>query len=216
MPLKPVRTYDDALKMLRNDAPDLLLIDIILAGDKDGIDLAEVINNEFNLPFIFLTANSDAATVNRAKQVKPYAYLVKPFTESDLYSSIEIAFNNYNESTGNRNSLQHETPGFKNSFFIKEGNIFHRVELSDILYVESDNVYLNIYTSKKHYLARMKLDDFIQQSGNENFIRVHRSYAVNLKHLESIGNLSVKAGGKEIPLNKNYREEILHLINQFK
>jgi DNA-binding response OmpR family regulator len=73
----------------------MLLLDINLNDTKDGIDLAEKINELFQLPFIFLTANSDSATIERAKKVKPNAYLVKPFNKDELYAAIEIVFNNH-------------------------------------------------------------------------------------------------------------------------
>ena len=77
----PSINYTEALEMLEHDKPDLLLLDIQLAGRKDGFDIAEHINERYKLPFIFLTANSDIETIDRAKKVKPHAYIVKPFTK---------------------------------------------------------------------------------------------------------------------------------------
>src|SRR5437764_652072 len=85
----PANTYESALEMLRAESPDLVLLDITLKGKKDGVEVARVINEDYDLPFIFLTSHSDNRTVERAKEVHPSAYLVKPFTEPDLFSSIE-------------------------------------------------------------------------------------------------------------------------------
>lgn len=211
-PTQPVRSYADALQMIRTESPDLLLVDIVIEGDKDGIDLAATINKEFQLPFIFLTANSDAATINRAKEVKPCAYLVKPFNENDLYSAIEIAFSNYNQL---QHSAKKITP-LKDFIFIKEGELFHKIETNNILYIESENVYLNIYTTQKRFVVRQKIDDFIAEYMKEDFFRVHRSYAINLKHLETINNLSVHVAGKEVPLQKVYRQELLTAVSLIK
>ncbi len=215
-PVKAVRNYNDALKMLSNESPDLLLIDIILDSEKDGIQLADTVNKEFGIPFIFLTANSDTATVNRAKEVKPYAYLVKPFYENDLYSSIEIAFNNFNQQKKLTDSAVQSTAKLAGSIFIKEGTVFNKVELSDIIYLESDHVYLNIYTSQKQYIVRSKLEDFVADYSSEPFLRIHRSYAIHLKHLESINELSVEVKGKEIPLSQNYRQQLMEKISSLK
>ncbi len=211
-PVKPVRSYADALKMIEAESPDLLIIDITLVGEEDGVDLALKINKDFGIPFIFLTAYSDAATVNRAKKANPYAYLVKPFTENDLFTSVEIAFNNYNHQVKTIRQNKHEEGYLKDILFIKEGSLFHKVNVSDILYVESENVYLNIYTVKKHFLSRIKLDEFINECANGEFIRVHRSYAVNVKHLEAVNSLSVTVAGKEIPVHNTYRQELLQRI----
>src|SRR5690348_12950127 len=76
---EPVSSYDEALAMIEKEKPDMLLLDINLNDKKDGIDLAEQVNRQHRIPFIFLTANSDRATIERAKKVNPNAYLVKPF-----------------------------------------------------------------------------------------------------------------------------------------
>lgn len=88
--LEPVINYSEAITQLEEERPDLCLLDIQLAGNKDGIDLAWKIKEDFNIPFIFLTSNADPRTVGRAKELAPPAYLVKPFNKDDLYTSIEI------------------------------------------------------------------------------------------------------------------------------
>jgi len=210
-PVKPVRSYDKAVKMIEDESPDLLILDITLEGRQDGIDLGMKVSRDYRIPFIFLTAYSDSATVNRAKKANPYAYLVKPFNEHDLFTSIEIAFNNYNHSA---KSAQAATvpASLKDAVFIKEGDLFYKVLLHDILYVESDNVYLNIYTTRQHHIARMKLEDFLQDFSHDSFFRVHRSYAVNIKHVEAINSLTVNVAGKEVPLQPLYRKELLQII----
>ena len=212
-PTPPARNYADALKMIESESPDLLLIDVMIEGEQDGIDLALHVNQNYGIPFIFLTALSDQNTVNRAKKANPSAYLVKPFNENDLFSSIEIAFNNYNQQ-----KKSHQTPAsplsgnLNDVVFIKQANLFHKIEINDIQYVESENVYLNIYTSANNFVVRSKLDDFIDQLPSGDFLRVHRSYAVNLKHIETLNSLTIKVAGKEIPIHKTYRQEILQRI----
>jgi two-component system response regulator LytT len=213
-PIKPVRSYNDALKMVQAEKPDFMLIDIRINGAQDGIDLAETINKEFCIPFIFLTGNSDNATVNRAKLVKPGAYLLKPFTESDLFSSIEIAFNNFNSEA--KTLVPAPLKKLEQFVFIKERDIFYKIVLADILYVESDNVYLNVHTTAKTYVVRNKLDNFLESYSHQNFVRVHRSYAINVTHLQSINSLAVKVGDREIPLNKSYKQELLAMVNALK
>lgn len=211
-PIRPSRTYEDAVKMLQSELPDLVLVDIQLLGKRDGIDLADTINREFGIPFIFLTANSDPNTVGRAKKVKPGAYLVKPFSQSHLFTAIEIAFSNFNEEKGSPDAVKK----FTDFIFIKEGDIFYKINLEDILYVESENVYLNIYTALKAYVVRNKLDCFINEYGHHNFVRIHRSYAINVTHLDSVSHISVRVGGKEVPLNHNYKQDLLNRIKSLK
>lgn len=88
-------TGDDALRMVEEVDPDLILMDIRLKGEMDGIEAACQVNDRFDLPVIFLTAHSDEATLERAIAVSPSGYLIKPFKDRELYSSIELALHKH-------------------------------------------------------------------------------------------------------------------------
>ena len=89
--------YDmsDALKVLETNPPDFALLDINLGGNTDGITIAEKINEKYNIPFIYLTSYSSKNILSQVKHTLPMGYVVKPFDEADLFSSIEIALFNY-------------------------------------------------------------------------------------------------------------------------
>lgn len=70
--------------------PDLILMDIRLQGDMDGIEAAEIIRSRYDIPVVFLTAHSDEATLKRAIEIQPSGYLIKPFRDRELYSTIEL------------------------------------------------------------------------------------------------------------------------------
>lgn len=80
-----------AMDYLTNRKPDLALLDISIKGDKDGIDIADIINQKHQIPFIYLTSFADQDTINRVKSTAPYGYIVKPFKDSDLAPAIEVA-----------------------------------------------------------------------------------------------------------------------------
>ena len=88
---------EDAMQQLKENTPDAVLLDINLESDTDGIDIARYIQEHYQLPFIFLTSYSDRSTLERAKQVKPSGYIVKPFNERTLLASLEIAISNHAE-----------------------------------------------------------------------------------------------------------------------
>ncbi len=212
--VEPVGNYTDALAMIEKEKPDLLLLDIQLGGKKDGIDVAEVLKDKFNIPFIFLTANADTATIERAKQVEPPAYLVKPFNKDDLYSSIEICLYNFNKKS---KGLDKKSPEQANYFineaiFIKDGHIFIKVPFSEILYLESDHVYVNVHTKSKTYLVRASMLEYMENFDPMKFFRVHRSFTVNLDKVEGINELFILVGGVQIPMGKTYREDLLSKI----
>lgn len=89
--------YDshDALQQLKTNTPDAVILDINLGSEQDGIDIAAHINLQYQLPFLFLTSYSDKNTLERAKEVKPSGYIVKPFNERTLLASLEIAISNH-------------------------------------------------------------------------------------------------------------------------
>lgn len=86
-----VTTGEEAVKMAEITFPDLILMDVRLKGEMDGIDAADEIRKRFGIPIIFLTSYSDNEVLERAKRTEPYGYIVKPFKANDLHSNIEIA-----------------------------------------------------------------------------------------------------------------------------
>lgn len=86
---------DEAFIQLKGNTPDAAILDINLESDQDGIDIAAYINKEVQIPFLFLTSYSDKHTLDKAKQVKPSGYIVKPFNEKTLLASLEIAISNF-------------------------------------------------------------------------------------------------------------------------
>ena len=82
---------EDALELARELQPDLILMDIMLAGDTDGIEAAKVIRERLHIPVIFLTAYADERTLTRAKEAEPFGYILKPFKERELYTTIDVA-----------------------------------------------------------------------------------------------------------------------------
>ena len=86
-----VSTGQDALASIEKRTPDIVLLDIMLAGEMDGIELADQLRARFNLPFVYATAFADDNTLERAKITAPYGYVLKPFSERDLHSNLEMA-----------------------------------------------------------------------------------------------------------------------------
>lgn len=208
---EPAASYTEALEMLARDKPDILLIDIQLSGRKDGIDLALKLAEDQKLPFIFLTANSDAPTVRRAKEANPSAYLVKPFNKEELFTSIEICMHNFSRSAG-KEATGIESHLMNDSIFIKSGQCYNKVLISDILYLESDGVYIQVHTAKGKFLVRSTLQQYLDLISSGKFFRVHRSYAVNLTHVDSITPESLMVAGREIPVSKAMRDELLRAV----
>ncbi len=215
-----VIVYEQAVEVLKNNHVDLVLIDIILASDKTGIDLGKHIRESYNIPFIFVTSNSDRATVENAKTVKPDGYLVKPFEQQDLYTSIEIALSNfnYNKKDSNRD-LDDVGESFtsnsvlKDSIFVKKQHLYYRIQFSDIQFIKADNVYLEVNTADKKFLVRSPLKDYLEKLPGNKFYRAHKSYIVNVDHIDAINSKDVVINNNLIPISKDFKEFILSSMN---
>ena len=206
---EPAASFAEAIAMIELEKPDILLLDIQLKGKKDGIDLAFKIKEDYRLPFIFLTANADAATVQRAKLAEPPAYLVKPFSKDDLYTSIEICLHNSSKNKNEKQDSEDANYILNDTIFIKEGQTFHKVKFSDIIYLESEHVYVQVHTAERKFLVRTSMQQYLTHFDEKKFIRIHRSYVVNIEYIQSISPEHVMIKGLELPIGKTYQEELL-------
>jgi DNA-binding LytR/AlgR family response regulator len=209
----PAINYTEAIDMLDHNKPDLLLLDIQLSGKKDGIDVAQKLNESYHVPFIFLTANSDGETIDRAKTVKPHAYIVKPFTREELYAAIEIAFSNFIGNHDNAKSEPAAAYHAREYMFVRDGYVFKKIFFTELLYLESDANYVTLHLrSKKKVMVRSTLNDFMAQSDPKIFMRIHRSYSVNIHLVDDIFPTGLSVDGIKIPIGKSYREELFKVL----
>ena len=86
---------EQALSMLEKKNPDLILMDIQLMGDMDGVETAEQIRSKFKIPVVYLTGLTENKIIDRAKLTDPYGYIVKPFELNELKAAIEIALHKH-------------------------------------------------------------------------------------------------------------------------
>jgi DNA-binding LytR/AlgR family response regulator len=202
--LEPAISFTEGKELIDTELPDIAILDIHLSGRKDGVDLALYIKETHDIPFIFLTAHADKATVERAKIVNPPAYLIKPFTKEELYSAIEVALFNHQQA-----KLLQEDTVQKPYIFIKQKNYFLKLQLENILFLKSDHVYLEIHmVNQEKYVLRESLADF-ESKLNSNFIRIHRSYIVNFTHVDFVDAKIIKVASSELPLSKQFRSILL-------
>lgn len=211
-PSLPATSYAEALDMIANEKPDILLVDIKLKGHKDGIDLARKVIEQYKIPFIFLTANADTETVQRAKELVPHTYLVKPFNKEQLYTAIEISLGNFSQRS---NAIQKNQLGdnqIKDSIFIKNGYSFQKVKTDDILYLESKNMYVTIHTSANKFLVRSSIQNYMELIGAPYFIRIHKGFVVNTNHIDTLNYDKLTVNGVEIPIGRTYRDALLAFL----
>lgn len=212
---------NEALKILEKDETDLVILDINIKGDKDGVWLAKQIKEKYNIPFIFLTAYGDQSTVQRAFECEPYGYLVKPFNKIDIFTAIEVALKNFakqNSRSKKARDITQDTDShivIRDGIFIRDDFMFVKLKIEDILFIKSDKNYLEVNLPGKRHLVRGKLNEFIENLSSENFIQVHRLYVINIEAIDSFGSEFLIVDGNEIPLGSGYKDELQKHITLF-
>ncbi len=146
--------YTSALEVLESKDIDVTLVDIMLGGSKSGIDLAHEIKTRFKIPFIFLTSHADAATVKRAKETQPNAYLLKPFSKDDLFTTLEIALAKEESIKAPLSGLsEREMDVFK---ALSEGHTDQ--EIADILFISLNTAKTHLKSIYKKLQVRNRLE----------------------------------------------------------
>jgi len=214
--MEAVDSGEEALDLIKQEAPDLVLMDIQLEGDLDGVDTAHMISRIAPIPIIYLTSNTDERTFNRAKLTQPHGFLSKPFRLTDIKHSIDLAFMDQAPSPEAIEQSEEETltHNVNKSIFVKSKEHLVKIKLDDIQYIEADSCYCTIKTKNASHVIVSTLKKFTQSVQHDPLKRIHRSYIVHLQHIEKIGDSYVMIGQKMIPVGRSYREELFNSINK--
>lgn len=212
----------DAVEKIIEMKPDLVLMDIMIKGNMTGIEVSEKIKERINIPVIFLTAYADEGTLSRAKITEPYGYILKPFKEIDLHSTIEMAVYKHQkdaELLKERDFLyslvENKDDRNKDILFVKSNSRLVKVHLKDIYFVEALKDYVIINTEFARYTVHSTMKELDRKLGSEEFARVHRSFIARLDKIQSIDNQNVilENEKKVIPVGGSYREELMQKLN---
>ena len=203
----------DATKLISAIAPDIILMDIDLAGETTGIQAAQKLNAIFNIPLIYLTSVPPQEVINEVKATFPEAYLRKPYTEDQLSSAIEIAIYKYQKElmSPKYRDIFHQS----DFFYVKVNNTLLKLHCSDIQYIEAYDKYCFIHTADKKHMVTAQLKQLLPKLPPALFLQVHRSYAVNLHAITGIrtNQNMVEIGEVLIPYSKSYKDELYDRIN---
>lgn len=207
----------ELMENLENLIPDIILLDINLEGETDGIQIAQKINEAFEIPFIFMTALNNPETLERAKLTEPEAYLVKPVRIEDLQRNIEIAV--FKSEKKQRQKAEDEKKSkqiiaekgilMSQSLFIKVKNRLEKLDLKSVLWIEAKDIYSVIKTEKSQYIASHSLKELETIFPDDQFLRVHRSYIIAFNKIEALEDNNLLIANQYIPIGKTYKEMLL-------
>ncbi|RYU97361.1 response regulator [Emticicia agri] len=202
------KNHGEAIRAIEREIPDLMLVDIILRNSaQDGIETAKDIVSNYSIPVIFLTANSESNTFERAKVLNPAAYLFKPFRNKELVFQIELAYNHYMLNKEDDNPTRSE------SIFLPHKKGHQRIKKSDVLCIKADRAYVWVFVKeeKNPFMFSMNLGYLAQFFSGNNFYQISRSYIVNLNFLHRFDseNIYLNHFNMGIPIPQNRRNELM-------
>jgi DNA-binding LytR/AlgR family response regulator len=206
------RNFEDAFASLKNQIPDLAIIDINLRGSKfDGIQTATELSKLHTMPIIYLTGNSENETFQRAKETLPAAYLLKPFRHNELTLQVELAYYHYKI-----NLKPKSDPSISDNIFLPFDKGLIKINKKDVLYLKAEGSYVNIFliNNIEPYLFSMNLGYLAQYFSTSNFYRLSRSILINLNHLERLERDQLYLKNLDMPLQipDGGRSELLKKI----
>ncbi|MCI5057698.1 MAG: response regulator transcription factor, partial [Flavobacteriales bacterium] len=175
----------------------------------DGFEIAKYINENLQIPFIFLTSFADKDTLRKAKFLNPWGYIVKPCKAADLQAAIELI-----EVHENSQEDSEIAKKVDDALFYRDQNVLKKINISDISYVKAFGNYLEIYENDFKHLVRSTLQSLLSKLPN-NFIRSHRSYIVNVNQIREVNSTYLLLDGinDELPIGKNCKDLITNILN---
>jgi CheY-like chemotaxis protein len=206
----------EAIEKLKEATFDLVLMDIMIKGDLNGIQTAEIIRKQYAIPVIFLTAYADESTLAKAKISEPYGYIIKPYKEIDLQTAIEMATYKHQkeqEIMRERDFLFSVVENIEpsNDFvFVKSNSKLVKLNTKDIYFIEALKDYVVIHAEDTRFTIHSTMKEIESKLSQQEFLRVHRSYIVRMDKIASIEypNLTLENDKKIIPIGGSYRDDL--------
>lgn len=201
---------EKVIPFLEKELPDIILMDIMLQGTLNGVEVVQRINKMYDIPVIYLTANTDDHSFELAKSTQPFAFIEKPFKKKTLIRTLELLIERIAKE---RSTSARESFLLNDRIFLREGNKMVKVHLEDILFIEAERAYCRVKTEQKNFLLTSSLNNLAPKLPPSYFMRIHRSYIVNLQKIDSIEDNFVKIKQENIPVSRSYWKAFLNRVN---
>ena len=210
------QTVEAALPAISDNNFDIALLDINLNGKNSGIELGRLISQTLKKPFIFITSSIHDGIIDETAAAHPSAFLTKPFNPATLYISIQSALHHF--SAGQPALPAKNTLVSANSFFVKMGNKYVRIDWEDVVCLRSETNYTNIITSDNStYMIRSSLQRTMQhivpQGLKNNFVQINRAEVLHIKYIEKIVEDEAIVKGHSYSITESYMKNLKQQLN---
>ena len=203
---------EEAIKIIINDCPDVVIMDININGKLNGIEVARKLRH-MRASFLFITSLKEKKLYQKAKQTSYIGYLIKPFDEVTLQSTIEYALSKQKSEVVSQGDVKKWTAGLVagNSVFIKHNSQLFKVFISDIIYLEAKGKLSLIHTKEKNLISNTSLSKLLFALPQSVFMRIHKSYVVNSNHIHKLilKNNEILINGVSLPIGRVYKDVVL-------
>lgn len=215
-----VSTAEKAYESIENNRPDIVLMDLNLRGKTNGFEAAAYIDENYELPVMFLTAKMDMKAIKQVADTKAYAFVGKPFNDEELKANAELAYARHNAwvelrkkrdlylSLVDQNSVQE-------FLFVRADYRLNKIRLADVQYIEALKDYVMINTGENTYTTHATMKEMMRRLPMRDFVRVHRSYITRIDKIQSIKypDLLLEGSNKILPIGGLYRKELYRRLN---
>ena len=206
--------------IVKEKTPDLILMDIMLKGKMTGIDTSIQIHKEISVPIIYMTAYADKDTLSKAKMTQPHGYIIKPYKEVDLRTTVEIALYKHKKEDKIKKerdlyySIIKADKNTDGSIFVKSKYQLVKVKTQEIYFIEALKDYVRINTIDHRYIIHSTMKSIKEKLPAADFARVHRSFIVRLDKISAIEfpNIIIEHDKKYIPIGSSYKNELMNKL----
>jgi DNA-binding LytR/AlgR family response regulator len=207
-----IPTAEDVPDFIAKNDVDLFLIDIMLKGNVKGIDIAAVIRERFpKCGILFTTALSGKGVLDKISDTLYDGYLLKPFSLKSLESTLYLISKKLEkpDETGKAGQKRNLLP-------IRDKGKIILLDENDIYYVKAEGLYLRIFTDNKIFLIRELLKTFLPKLNTEKFLRIHKSYVVNLSKVKDLNSKECNVMNQVIPIRRGFYKDFLTILQNKK
>ncbi|MBC9797944.1 LytR/AlgR family response regulator transcription factor [Sinomicrobium weinanense] len=199
-------TAEKAWVEIRELPVDLVLLDLNLKGNKNGLWLARRIRESANCAIVYLTAYGSDGILSQIHETEPDGYIMKPFNNPTLISTVKVALRNFNR----QHALLKKSDSEVQYAFVRCKKGLVQINSNDVLYLKSEGNYVSIFNENNTcHTTRDKLISVLEHLSFDNLFRVHRRYAVNAKKVAAIRKEAIEMKGMEIPVSGSFEADLL-------
>ncbi|WP_299888256.1 LytTR family DNA-binding domain-containing protein [uncultured Lacinutrix sp.] len=196
----------EAFNCISNNTIDLVFLDINMP-EISGIAFAKSINKDIKV--IFTTAYRDYAV--EGFELQAVDYLLKPIAFERLLKAVNAYFDVYKS----KDQVSNKTEASVDFMFVRSDRRMLKIDFSSIIYVESYSDYIKIHLPNKTIVTRETISAIEAKLPKQQFIRIHRSYIISLKHITAFTNEHITINTIALPISRSYKKEVLKLLEQY-